>query len=119
VETDAQAEEYSRLEELAEEPVRAGEFLELPPCVGEADLAWFRDKLGRPCPRVELRTENADAFSLFLVCVREDARPMWAELFSALCGDLPADARAATIRRVLGTLNDETVSDLLYPKAGG
>jgi hypothetical protein len=119
VETEAQAREFSRLDERAEDPVRVGEFLELPPCVGEVDLEWFRREHDRPCPRVELRVENADALSLFRVSVREDARPLAAPLFEALCGGLPADERARTIHRVLSTLNDETVSELLYPKAGG
>lgn len=118
VETEAQAREFSRLDERAEEPVQVGEFLELPPCVGEVDLEWYRREHDRPCPRVELRIENADALSLFRVSVREDARPLAAPLFEALCGGLPAEERAATIQRVLATLNDETVSELLYPKAG-
>jgi hypothetical protein len=118
VETEAQAWEYTLVAEREEDPVQVGEDLELPPCVGEADLAYFREKHGRPCPRVELRAENVDALSLFRISVREDARPLAAPLFEALCGSLPAEERAAVLQRVLNTLNDETVSELLYPKAG-
>lgn len=119
VDTEKQAREFSRLDERAEDPVRVGEFLELPPCVGEVDLEWYRREHNRPCPRVELRVENADALILFWLSVREDSRQMWGQFFEAACGHLSADERATMVRRVLATLNDETVWELLYPKAGG
>lgn len=96
--------------------VEVDELLEEEPCQPAHILEEIQRMEGRPCPRVPLLIENAEALELISVLLREDLRPMAPVIFDATCGDLSRDHRARMLRRVRKTLQEPEVNEFLNPK---
>jgi hypothetical protein len=88
---------------------------ELEPCQPANILAEIQAQHGRPCPRIELLPANWIPWDLFSLIIRDDARAMFIPLFQALTLGQDRDARARLIRRVLFTLNDPEVHEIMHP----
>jgi hypothetical protein len=79
------------------------------PCVPELFLKVIREKDDRPCPRVELESDNAIAANLFSLAISDhaDLVPLW---FETLTERMDGEERRAVMGRVVRALMDEDVA---------
>lgn len=100
--------------DVADRPLSVGEHLSLEPCV---QIPWpdTRATPGRPCPRVELDTENYVPATLCLMAI--DDKPIVSQIaptyFEAATALEEPDRRAAMAYRVYMALNSSAVSERL------
>lgn len=90
------------------------------PCMGPGERAAFEQENERPCPRVVLHADNAEAWTLFAWLLNENV----GRLLQTRCGDLlleelftgvdDEDVLAIT-KRSMSALQDGRVSRALYP----
>lgn len=88
-------------------------------CVGEND--WdkpFGEKLGRPCPRVDLDPSLAAEAELLSWLIHDDKRPLAEARYWTIVQALDLSPQDADLllARVSQVLSDETVIALLHPE---
>jgi hypothetical protein len=96
--------------------VEVGEHVSEDPCLPAKHLASIESELGRPCPRVDLLSENREAAELVWLAVLEHLRPLFGPAFEALSEGLEPEERRRLVTRVSSVLKSDVVMRKLYPE---
>lgn len=70
---------------------------------------------GHPCPRRELRAEDAHTAELFWLAIDPRLRHLWPEMFRVLMEGTTPRERLSVIRRIRKAAHDEVVKPNLPP----
>jgi len=84
-----------------------------PPCQPDHWLKWFEENAGRPCPRVLLHPENADAWELLNLGLGEDAHGFSAAYGAGLARFYDRDGYRNLFARVSSVRGDSKFVALL------
>lgn len=117
IETKAVRDAIAACPEMEGETVRVGRHVIVPPCIPEPILVAFKAREGRPCPRVALKPENAEAQQLVSILIRKETRglaPKWIKQNVDPLGD---EASTRIVNRAIVAVHSEKVSRLLYPSS--
>lgn len=112
----ATTEQAARLARILLRPVELGEHVEEPPCVPDGWLARIEATQGRPCPRVELEPDNAEAAAAVMLSL--GTHTAWLAGPTLEAAGFDDDELAAVLGRVGAALLSPAVVERLYPKKG-
>ena len=87
-----------------------------PPCQNQGVLAEIKERTGRPCPRVELDTENVVPADLVKFILDEKLASFAAGQFQDYTSDWTALERIDIRNRLAGAIHSPEVQAILHPK---
>lgn len=84
-----------------------------PPCQPPHLLTLELQNFGKPCPRRELRPEDAPTAELFWLAMDPRLKHLWSETFSVLLESASKRERLSVIRRIRRAAADEGIREYL------
>ena len=89
------------------------------PCMPRSHLPLIAEKLGRPCPRVELDAANAPLAPMFSLLFSEHLRPLVPVMWQEIAETVAEEDRLPLLLRLSHAASSDVVLAKLYPAPKG
>lgn len=88
-------------------------------CISDSHSARLQESTGRPCPRVELDTDNIEAFRLIGWTADDDLKPLAPMFAAALLHGREPEEKLRILSRLGSALKSREIRSAMHPSSEG